>query len=474
MHGQAERAAYTARPMRVSSPAVSPSALRTLLLLAWPVVLARATQSVVGFCDALMVAPLGEEALAAATTGALNTYAFIIFPMGTAFIVQSFAAQLRGRGELEATPRYAYYGLLLAVAAQLLALAALPLLPSLIAQLDYTPEVSHGMHEYLAIRLLSVAPAVGIEALGNWFGGLGDTRPTLVAGLLTMIVNVTLNYLLIEPRWGLPGFGVAGAAAASSLATWVGFVAIAALFARVRRGRPGPFQLGLRRAEFVRMLRFGLPNGVNWFLEFAAFLLFINVVVGHLGTTVLAAFNVVLQLNGVSFMPAFGLASAGAIMVGESIGQRAYERVWPLVKLTAQVACAWMGLVGLFYVSSAAWVMAWFRPAALGSEEFLRVGTSMLMLSALWQLCDAIGMTFSEALRAAGDTTWCMLARIVIAWLFFTPLAWTAVLFLEGGVLTVMLSLVGYMLVLSTTLALRFAAGKWRSIDLVGAEPQLV
>ena len=79
-------------------------------------------------------------------------------------------------------------------------------------------------------------------------------------------------------------------------------------------------RLGLNLQELWRVLRFGLPNGVNWFLEFAAFVLFINVVVAHLGTTVLAAFNVVMQINSISFMPAFGVSSAGAIFVGEATG----------------------------------------------------------------------------------------------------------------------------------------------------------
>lgn len=221
------------------------------------------------------------------------------------------------------------------------------------------------------------------------------------------------------------------------------------------------------------MLRFGLPNGVNWFLEFAAFALFINVVVGHLGTTALAAFNVVLQLNNVSFMPAFGLASAGAIMVGEAIGQRAYERVTQLLRLTAIAACAWMGSVGLVYVASAPQLMRLFGSDSAGDSSFVAVGTTMLMMSALWQLFDALAITVSEALRAAGDTTWCMAARIVLAWVFFTPLAWTAVLVWDGGVLTVMVALVIYMFALAATLLLRFASGRWRRIDLVG-EPQLV
>jgi MATE family multidrug resistance protein len=63
--------------------------LRPLLSLAWPMVLARATQSVIGFSDSLMVAPLGEAPLAAVTTGALNTLAIAILPMGIVFIVRA-------------------------------------------------------------------------------------------------------------------------------------------------------------------------------------------------------------------------------------------------------------------------------------------------------------------------------------------------------------------------------------------------
>src|SRR5687768_12615646 len=93
-------------------PAAAGASLRTLLVLAWPVILARSTQAVIGFSDALMSAPLGVDALAAVTTGALNIFAVVILPTGVVYIVQSFAAQLAGRGELVAARRYAIYGLL--------------------------------------------------------------------------------------------------------------------------------------------------------------------------------------------------------------------------------------------------------------------------------------------------------------------------------------------------------------------------
>jgi MATE family multidrug resistance protein len=98
----------------------------------------------------------------------------------------------------------------------------------------------------------------------------------------------------------------------------------------------------------------------------------------------------------------------------------------------------------------------------------------MLLLSSIWQIFDATSLTLSEALRAAGDTAWCMAARIVLAWVVFTPAALVAVRWLGGGVVSVMCVFIAYVALLALTFAFRFASGRWRDLDLVGAEPKLV
>ena len=445
-------------------PAPLPTMLRRLLVLSWPVVIARSTQSVVGFSDALFSAPLGEEALAAVTTGAFNTFAFVILPMGTSLIIQSFTAQLRGKGDVEAARRFAGYSLILALLAGVMATCAIPLIPFVIRQLHYAPAVERDMTTYMSIRFLSVGAVVGTEALGNWYGGRGNTRVSMVAGATAMIVNVAGCYLLIEPRFGLPGYGVAGAGWASLFASGSGFtVTLLLLWRDLRAG--GSLGGRLRVSEFMRVLRFGLPNGVNWFLEFAAFAFFVNAVAGSLGTSVLAAFNVVIQLNSIAFMPAWGVATAGAIMVGEAIGRGAKNEVWPIVRLSGSIASGWMAFIGILYFAEPLAFMRIF--IYRGSEGMLAVGAAMLVLASLWQIFDAIGITLSETLRAAGDTIWPMAARIVLAWGVFIPGAWLSVRSLGGGVVTLMLSLVAYIALLAGALAWRFASGRWREIQLV-------
>src|SRR5262249_29234405 len=119
--------------------------LQSLLALAMPMVLARASQSVITFADAIQVKDLGPGAIAAPAPGGLTLIEFTILPMGLAFIIQSFVAQLTGRGEPEHTHRFAWYGLIVALIAGVVAVAAIPTIEPALGLLDYSPGVRHAM-----------------------------------------------------------------------------------------------------------------------------------------------------------------------------------------------------------------------------------------------------------------------------------------------------------------------------------------
>lgn len=441
--------------------------MKQLLILAWPIIVSRSTQVVDGLADAIMVAPLGEAAMAATTTGSLNAVAALIFPMGIVFIVSSFTSQLSGRGDLVSARRYGWYGLGISLLSGLLILPLIPFLPRLLALMDYSEAVESGMNVYLGIRLLSTGLAVGVEALANYYGGLGNTAIGMRANLIAMVLNVAINWLLIEGRLGFPALGVKGAALSSVLATLGAFLILFVSFLRDGRGLA---KTPLRWDEFLRTLRFGIPAGLNWSFEFYAFIAFVNVVVAGLGTSSLAAMMAVMQINSAAFMPAFGLASAGAILVGQEIGAGRKDEVPGVVWTTFKAAAGWMVLAGLAYLMMPAFLLQPFiSPDTDGS--FLKIAVHMLMLSALWQACDAAGMTLTEALRAAGDTSFPMWARGLIAWGFFFPGSWIAVRIYRGDETTAMLFLLAYLGLLSATLFLRFKRGAWRAIELVGELP---
>ena len=372
------------------------------------------------------------------------------------------------------------------------AVAAIPLVGLAVSQLNYTPAVQALLTAYVSIRLLGLGAAVATEALGNWYGGLGDTRLALLANVTAMIANIGLNWLLIYGHWGLPALGVEGAAIASVIAAWLGLLVVAVVFARgympatlpdPAPGEPSLVPLRpvvsrgpgrLRWPEFTRMLRFGLPNGLNWFLEFSAFLVFINLIFADLGTLAVAALMAVMQVNSIAFMPAFGLSSAGAILVGQAIGAGTPDLVPAIVRRTALVAAAWQGMIGASYFLFPVPIMALFARDELAASELARLGAVMLAISAAWQLFDAAVMAISEALRAAGDTAWVLWARVGLAWAVWLPLSMWVVYGLKAGPAAATACMVVYFVTLAAAVAWRFHSGAWRRIDLTGArEPAL-
>ncbi|HPH68130.1 MAG TPA: MATE family efflux transporter [Kofleriaceae bacterium] len=463
-----------------SPPTVS---VRALLALAGPMIIARATQAVDGFADTYQVHHLGNDAIVATGTGALNCYGVIMLPLGVAFIVSSFVAQLEGSGRRGEAARYGWYGLLLALFAGLLSLIALPLIGPALGLFRYTDVVRGEMTDYMQVRMAALGVMVGVEALNNYYGGLGRTWVSMAAGVISMVVNIVTNWIFIDGNLGAPALGVRGAALSSVLASSAAFAFVMLLFLRDRRrARAAAVAAGttdrvvLKRAEFTRMLRFGVPNGINWMMEFAAFQMFINVVMSDLGTTALAAFNAVMSINSLSFMPAFGIASAGSILAAQAIGSGAKELVWPLLKLTMKTTMVWMGVIGLSYVVFPTQLVSLFSSGAGNGASadlsIVSIGATMLLLSAAWQLFDAVGMTIAETLRAAGDTKWTATARLVLAWFMFLPSGYIVVRVFDGGPSGAMLCLAGYLALLSVVLTYRFRTGAWKSIQLV--EPTLL
>src|SRR5256712_2248459 len=154
-----------------------PPTVRSLLRLAWPGFVSRSSRVVGGVTDAIMGPPLGEPAIAATTTGAVNVFNLLILPMGLVFIVSSFASQFTGERDPAGARRYGWYGLGVALLAQVLCIAVIAGVPDFLRAIGHRGEVHRLMSDYLQVRLLTGGAAVGIEALANYYGARSPTRP---------------------------------------------------------------------------------------------------------------------------------------------------------------------------------------------------------------------------------------------------------------------------------------------------------
>jgi putative MATE family efflux protein len=438
-----------------STPRVVPG----IWSLAWPAIAGNLLHSLVGFVDIKIVGSLGAAAVAAVTTG--NRIFFILQALlmavtagTTALVARAWGAG--NRAEAESVTRASLW-LCMGVALAMTALAlAMPERLAGVFRLD--PRAVEMAAVFIAwLAPFQIAFAVHF-ALGAALRAAGDVRTPLWIGALTNVVNVALAYTLVYGRFGLPSFGVAGAALASGIAFTVGAVVFTTLWVRGRlllrrSGSPGQ---AFERGRLRRILDIGYPAGIEqlvWQGGFVAFLWLVSLY----GTAPYAAYGIGVNLLSFSFVIGFGFAIAASTLVGQHLGAGdpagAWRGGWRAMRLSI-AAMAAFGLV----------IVAFAEPLArfmIADEEVVRLTVAFIWVLGSVQPLMAIEFALGGALRGAGDTRFPLMAvfagligaRITLAASFAAlgmPVEW------------IYAALIADYVVKATLLTARFRSGRWR------------
>ncbi len=228
-----------------------------------------------------------------------------------------FVARAMGSGRRDEVGSVVVTACLLSLAIGAAVTVALITLASpILALMGASEELLPDALRYLEIRALA-SPAVMLIMVGHGaFRGLQDTRTPLVVTLLLNLVNLVLDPLMI---FGL-GWGVAGAAWATTIAQWVGALAFLLLLFGPARWRRGP---GWRMPDRKLVLRFlGAGN-----LLFVRTLFLISTmtlataIATRIGTVAVAAHQVAVQLWIFLALVVDSIAIAGQALIGQELGR---------------------------------------------------------------------------------------------------------------------------------------------------------
>jgi len=147
-------------------------------------------------------------------------------------------------------------------------------------------------------------------------------------------------------------------------------------------------------------LKLRMPSGLQFFSDVLAWALFLSFVIVRFGTGALAANNYMFRFLMVSFMPCFGLSAAVTALVGRYVGAGRNDIAAQRAHLGFKVATCYMLSCGLMYFFARRPLMHLFTH----DPEVLRIGTTMLIFAAIYQLFDSMFIIYNGALRGAGDT----------------------------------------------------------------------
>lgn len=434
-------------------------------------------QNSMSFIDTVMVGRLGSEALAGMALG--NTVYFFVQIVcnGAVIAVGPLVSQAFGAGEYQAAGRTVrqglWLGLLLTIPAFLFLYNAAPIL-RLLGQAESSVLIAES---YLRSVVWGFLPATWYMAMKSFVEGVTRPWPVTLITFTGVGLNIVADYVLMFGKFGFPALGVAGTGIATSAVFWYLFLTLSFYVSRrksfnkfevfKRFGMPDPHY-------FKELFRIGWPIGVSHGIESGLFMV-TAVLMGTLGTTVLAAHQVAIQCAAFSFMVPLGFGIATSVRVGHAVGRRDVDGVRNAGFTGMLLAGAFMFGAATLFWAAPEWVIGLFLDTTLQvNRPVVELAVYLLGVAAVFQVFDGVQVAASGALRGLKDTRMPMLIGFFSYWMIGLTTGCIAAFVLGGGALGLWWGLVVGLATASVLLTLRFrrkAAGALYSPPSSSVEP---
>ncbi|HET7570975.1 MAG TPA: MATE family efflux transporter [Gammaproteobacteria bacterium] len=428
--------------------------VRALLALATPLIVQNLANEGMQLVDTLMAGRLSTATLAGVAVGGTIWMPVLLFALGLLMALSPTVAHLYGGGEARAVGSEFRQSLwlsqvvgwggffLLRHAAPVfgwIGIAA-PVVPAAQAYLNGIAWGLPGMCLFLVLRFTSE--------------GIAHTRPLLFVALAGFVVNIFADYALIYGAWGLPELGAYGCGLATAIVLWLMFAAMLAYVLRSGRYRPltlfAQFEWP-RRAPLAAMLRLGLPIAVSLFTEVSLFAA-IALIMGTLGTKIVAAHQIAVNFAGTMFMVPMGVAMAITVRVGQARGRGDAAGARRVGLIGIGLCMSFMAASAITLTLIPGIIAGWYTDNA----QVRDIAVALLGMAAIFQISDGLQVAGQGVLRGYKDTHVPMWITILAYWCIGFPLAWLLGVYWQLGPRAVWGGFIGGLSVAAVLLNLRF------------------
>jgi MATE family multidrug resistance protein len=469
-------------------------AIQEVWSLAWPTIITMTSFTIMQFVDKLMISRVGPTEVTAQGNAGIWSFAVIATIMGVVTVVNTFVSQHLGAGTPKNGPRYPWAASWLATISWCIIIVPfIFIVPYIFQFIHSSPEETRLVvleTQYATYTLIGSLFLLIGRGFSQFFFGMHMPKVITVSTIIANIVNVIANYILIFGEEGIPGMfqgipgtpalGLQGAAIATMIGMFMEMIIPLAIFLSPKFNNLYGTRAAWRpNVETMKsILRLGWPGSIQWGNEIVCWALFMTVFVGKYGTNAMAAGWIALGYLHLSFMPAIGINVAVNSIVGKYIGAKTPDIAASRARVGVGIALVYMTLCAIVFVVFRTELMEWFvnglSYTAKEQEEIIRLGANMLILVAIFQTVDALGIVYTGALRGAGDTVWPGVITAIFSWVFIVGGGWVAVTYFpETGSIGPWIAAASYVIIIGITMTIRFERGGWRSIDLLGNKERL-
>jgi multidrug resistance protein, MATE family len=428
--------------------------LKQFLIIFLPIFTTQIALSAMSFFDTNMSGKFSPADLAGV---AIGTSLWLPVQTGLSGIligITPIASHLLGSKRSDKIGHSVIQALYLGVAVGLVVLAAgALLLQPILNGMPLEPRVSQVAFYFLCALAFGVIPLFGYTVLRSFMDALGQTRITMMITLVSLTVNIFLNYLLIFGRWGFPQLGGVGAGVATASTYWLIFLISLFFVYRVE-----PFaQYGVFRkmssvslVKWKELLKIGVPIGFATFFETSIFAA-VTLMMSRYDTTTIAAHQAALNFASTLYMLPVSICMALTILVGFEVGAGRLRdaKQYSLLGIGGAIVLSLLTAVVLLIFGE--------QVARLYSNdlEVIALTQHFLIYAIFFQISDAIATPAQGALRGYKDVNPALIITFVAYWVVGLPVGYIMATYTSLGAF-------GYWVGLIAGLAVGATALLWR------------
>lgn len=404
-------------------PLISPayqSKSREALKIALPIIAGQLGQIMMGFFDTVQVGGLGHHYIAGLGFGNNLFWMLNLLGMGILFAVSTLVSEAKGENHLWKAIGIFRSGMKTALLLSVIFSVITAVSMRYIHVFDQDEVVNEIALRYLRYLLPSIVLVFVFTACKQFLDGMGRTTIGMYITIAGLALNVFFNWVLIYGKFGFPRMEVEGAALATvatrAFMTLV-FLIVIWTDRKVGELRKQFNESAVGSKSYVQpILRIGVPAGLQFFFEVAAFQI-AHFMSGWIGIKELSAHGIAIGLASITFMVLTGISAAGNILTGFSYGAKDREGIRMAGNTIFMMTFAIELLFAIVF-----WAFSSQLPTLYtDNAEVISIAASMIALAAFFQISDGLQASAVGALRGMQDVKIPMVIALVSYWCVMIP-----------------------------------------------------
>ena len=432
---------------------------RAVFLLAVPMVLEMAMESVFAVVDIYFVSRLGADAVA--TVGITASMITIIYAIAVGFSLATTAMVSRRMGEKkpEQAAEAAFQSIITGMFISLtIAVPGVVYAPKLLRLMGANADIYTSMSGYTAVMLGGNAVVMLLFIINAVFRSAGDAAISMRVLWLANILNLILDPILIFGIGPFPELGITGAAIATNIGRGLAVLyQFYLLFSGRTRIRLSYHDIAIHFDTIKQLVKLAL-GGIGQRVIATSSWIGLMRIISAFGSTVVAGYTIAIRIIIFVLLPSWGISNAAATLVGQNLGAHKPDRAERSVWITGKANMVFMGLISLILIL---FPDAFVR-LLIDDRNVINSGASALRIMSFGFVAYGLGMVLVQALNGAGDTATPTKINLLCFWVLEIPLAYLLAITMKFGETAVFYSIIIAETMMTIAALYFFKRGNWK------------